>query len=200
MKKPDINFSKCLNKLFFKGQRNGFFVECGANTGEAGSITWWFEKELVWSGLLIEPNPHCFAELVKQRPNCENLNLALSNSQGTASFEFPTDGPRGLFAGRGSVNGACSYGSRPTETHEVAIDTYRNILGSREIEKIDLFILDVEGHEMEALEGAMDCSLLPRVWVIETNKTTAEDVLSLIGPLGYTVAGNDRSNTYFLKE
>jgi len=198
MRTPDIAFAKRINKIFFKNQKEGFFVECGANTGYAGSVTWWFEEEQSWNGVLIEPNPYCFDELVEQRPNCANLNLALSNTKGFSTFKLPTDGPRGLFAGRGSLG--LSYGSRPTTSCEVATDTYKNVLGNLGIEKIDLFILDVEGHEIEVLEGALECALLPRVWIIETNKTASAEVLNLIGPLGYEIVGGDRSNTYFLKE
>ena len=34
---------------------NGFFIECGANDGVNQSNTWYFEKNLNWKGILIEP-------------------------------------------------------------------------------------------------------------------------------------------------
>ncbi len=196
MKTPDIKLSKRLNKLFFQNQEGGVFVECGANNGYAGSITWWFENKKSWSGVLIEPNPRCFFGLTQNRPNCVNLNLALSNTRGHSTFKVPTDGSRGPFTGRGSLE--LSFDSRPTEIYEVSTDTYKNVLG--DLEKIDLFVLDVEGHEMEVLDGALGGNLLPRVWIIETDKIAAEAILDIIGPLGYKIAGEDKSNTYFLRE
>ena len=46
---------------------NGFYIECGANDGVNQSNTWYFEKKLNWSGLLIEPIDSVFKELKKNR-------------------------------------------------------------------------------------------------------------------------------------
>ena len=48
---------------------NGFYIECGANDGVNQSNTWYFEKELGWRGLLIEPIGKVFEELKKNRSN-----------------------------------------------------------------------------------------------------------------------------------
>ena len=42
---------------FFFFQREGFFVECGAYDGETRSNTLNLERELGWSGVLIEADP-----------------------------------------------------------------------------------------------------------------------------------------------
>jgi len=85
---PDFRISKNLNKRFFKDRRDGFFIECGANTGWGGSIGYMFEHQLGWTGLNIEANPYCYAALVQERPNCTNLEIALNNTKGTAEFHF----------------------------------------------------------------------------------------------------------------
>ena len=41
--------------LEFINYENGFFIECGANDGVDQSNTWYYEKNLNWSGILIEP-------------------------------------------------------------------------------------------------------------------------------------------------
>jgi hypothetical protein len=45
-----------LLKLFGK-QKNGFFIEAGADEGEFLSNTLYFELKRGWTGLLVEPNP-----------------------------------------------------------------------------------------------------------------------------------------------
>lgn len=50
-----------------EGRRNGFFVELGAGNGISLSNSYYFEKVLGWRGLLIEPNPDLYDELVKNR-------------------------------------------------------------------------------------------------------------------------------------
>jgi len=53
---------KLLKYLNFK---DGFYIECGANDGVNQSNTWYFEKNLNWRGILIEPNKQIFEELKK---------------------------------------------------------------------------------------------------------------------------------------
>jgi len=44
--------------LSFK--KNGVFVDIGANDGVTISNTWYFEKELGWDGIAIEPIPQIY--------------------------------------------------------------------------------------------------------------------------------------------
>ena len=46
---------------------NGFFLEMGALDGDDGSNTLFFEENLGWTGVLIEPNAPNFQKLVKRR-------------------------------------------------------------------------------------------------------------------------------------
>ena len=46
-------------------KKNGFYLEVGAYNGISESVSLRFEKELKWSGLLIEPNPIHFKYLKK---------------------------------------------------------------------------------------------------------------------------------------
>jgi hypothetical protein len=54
LNKIDKKIHKYLN------YENGFYVELGANDGINQSNTLFFERELNWTGLLIEPNPYLF--------------------------------------------------------------------------------------------------------------------------------------------
>ena len=47
-------------KLFGR-LRNGFFIEAGAHDGVDISNTLYLEKQLGWTGILVEPNPDTFA-------------------------------------------------------------------------------------------------------------------------------------------
>ena len=48
----------------FKGKKNGFFIEAGAFDGQIFSNTLLLEMNYNWTGLLIEPNPEAFQELL----------------------------------------------------------------------------------------------------------------------------------------
>jgi hypothetical protein len=53
--------------------RNGIFIELGAMDGIIYSNSLFFEKELEWTGILIEPTEQ-FEQLMINRPNCHNFN------------------------------------------------------------------------------------------------------------------------------
>ena len=44
-----------LDENIFHGKRDGMFIECGANDGKKDSISYSFEKNYGWKGVLIEP-------------------------------------------------------------------------------------------------------------------------------------------------
>ena len=44
-----------LNDNIFKNKQNGIFIECGANDGIRDSISYFYEKNFNWNGILIEP-------------------------------------------------------------------------------------------------------------------------------------------------
>ena len=60
-------------------QRDGFFVECGALDGETRSNTLVFERQLNWTGLLIEADPLNFAKIITKNrkayvsPSCLSI-------------------------------------------------------------------------------------------------------------------------------
>jgi hypothetical protein len=59
---------------FFRGRRDGVFVDAGAQDGEQFSHSLFFERSLGWRGLCIEPRAEAFAKLAARRKcNCEQL-------------------------------------------------------------------------------------------------------------------------------
>ena len=60
---------KFLNENFFKGKTNGVYIEMGAVDGLFQSNTKFFEDQLNWTGILIEPQPNSFKKLQMNRPN-----------------------------------------------------------------------------------------------------------------------------------
>ena len=88
-----------------KGQRNGFFIECGADQGELFSNSLLFEMERNWTGILIEvpirfvndmlsfltslqADPKSFASLIQKNRKAYTLNAALSLEERPGEMEF----------------------------------------------------------------------------------------------------------------
>jgi len=226
--KPDVKFSQNLNKRFFKNLKNGFFIECGANTGWGGSVGYFYETQLGWKGINIEANSYCYDALIQERPNCLNLGIALSNTKGTDTFHFPINRPRKNWCGIGSLIDGSIAGTRPKESKHsigfaerkgvdvneltmpgwgsavehltVQTDTYSNVIRDHDVKKVDLFVLDVEGAELQVIEGMVGCSVMPKVLVVETHWLTEAVVTSALVPLGYKISGNDRYNTFYARK
>jgi FkbM family methyltransferase len=74
-----------LYKMFFKRTRNGIFVDIGAHDGVTFSNSFFFEKELDWSGVCIEPIPEVFEKLKRNR-KCECLQACVNERSGKVRF------------------------------------------------------------------------------------------------------------------
>ncbi|KAF4525312.1 hypothetical protein B566_EDAN014921 [Ephemera danica] len=125
-------------KEIFKGKRDLFFVECGANDGEFASNTLFFERQWGWTGLLIEPDPVEIPRLLsKQRqawvaPVC----LSFDKTPSTVRFEH-------VVGGGGQVLDPKSP-QKPNE-HLLQCVPFYTLLLAMNRTRIDYFSLDVEG-------------------------------------------------------
>tara|TARA_B100001540_G_scaffold257944_1_gene235833 strand:+ start:407 stop:1144 length:738 start_codon:yes stop_codon:yes gene_type:complete len=158
------NIDKSLIDIINK--RNGFYLEVGAYNGISESVSLRFEKELKWSGLLIEPNPLHFKYLKKNRSNniclnficlskeylnkklyIKNLNLMshIVDDKNKIYFkDYPIERIN-LLAKEANLGNFKSY--------ECKIEMLENIFEKFNINIIDLAIIDVEGSELELLKG-----------------------------------------------
>lgn len=75
-----------LAELILPGKKGGYFVEAGACAGISGSCTYFLEKNLEWSGLLVEPIDNWFNKLTENRPNSCCLNACLAPQSGEIDF------------------------------------------------------------------------------------------------------------------
>ena len=69
-----LAFLSCL----FYFQEGGFFVECGAFTGEQRSNTLMFEKSRQWTGLLVEADPSNYKTLKSKNRKAFSVQACLN--------------------------------------------------------------------------------------------------------------------------
>ena len=155
--------------------KKGVVVECGALDGVSGSAGVLFELAGMTT-INIEPNPRAYAELVELRPRSINVNCALGSSDSTLKLVVPQDvGPSDLFSARTSFQLDGSYwrdelGLQIRE-YEVALKPFANIAQTHVPgREIDIFILDVEGFELEVISGMRGSKILPKHIFIEVDK------------------------------
>ncbi len=80
-----IGQDRFLNERFFKNKRDGLFIDIGANDGIKHSNSYFFEKELGWSGICFEPLPWAFAKLEQNR-GCICINACVAKNPGVVDF------------------------------------------------------------------------------------------------------------------
>ena len=79
------NYEDALLARAFEGQSTGFYVDVGASHPMFDSVTHHF-YEKGWQGINIEPVRESFELLCKTRTRDTNLNIAVSNLCGEATF------------------------------------------------------------------------------------------------------------------
>lgn len=145
----------------FKGMRNGFYVEVGAGDGMAGSCTYVLEKELGWTGILVEPLLSSFQKLKEIRKNSKCINNGLSSSPEVLKYYHFDDW--GGYNGFPSLNKfgenqwweKAKDGAKDTVAQEQDIEcvTLDSVLMENNAPKtIDYLCLDIEGAELEVMK------------------------------------------------
>ena len=143
---------------------NGIFFEAGASDGANQSNTLYFERYRGWTGVLVEPIPHRFLECRELRggksqcfwsalvppdwPNpfvelkyCDLMTVTLSERTALDTASHVARGIQFL-----------KQDERPHRIFAPA-RTISSILTEAQVNRIDLFSLDIEGFEVAALEG-----------------------------------------------
>lgn len=194
-----------IHKTFFENVKNGFFVECGAYDGLVDSTCKFFEESMDWKGLNIEPVPYTFERLVKNRPNSINERCALSSKNGTATFANPIHPVLGKNFGCGSLQhqpiqlkelNGCTF-----DVFDVETICFNDLYKRHSLPNIDLFVLDVEGHEEDALPGILSIpsEALPKVFCIEDSITGDSKITQLLSE-HYTYHSRYYQNAFFIKK
>ena len=134
--------------LEFINYENGYFIECGANDGVDQSNTWYFEKNLKWTGILIEPLNKQFQELKKNRSKKNKFfNLALCATE-TDNILLIEDNDLTSISNidrSKTIKSHFKYVNCTTLTKVLDEISAPNV--------IDFFSLDVEGFEDQVIKG-----------------------------------------------
>jgi FkbM family methyltransferase len=176
--------------------RSGFYIDVGACDPVLHSVTKLF-YERGWSGINIEPTASVFEILRADRSRDINLNLGLSNCEGTLTFyEAVTSKGWSTFSPELVAGVKKDLGIDFIE-RAVPVTTLAAVCARYVDRPIDFLKIDVENHERQVLEGADWSRWRPRALVIEgQDRTLWED---LVLGANYVFATFDGLNQYYVR-
>jgi len=197
--------AQTLYNNYFRDKIDGFFIECGASDGVSNNNCNFFEDR-GWRGINIEPSQRLFSVLIKERNKSYlNLNVALSNTNGTATFKDIITEPGSMAAyDNGSLSHTkahlkeiASHGAKLFEI-KVKTTTYTSLMLQYKIDHVDLLVLDVEGHELPVIEGMRLSTSLPDIICVEFGWAALNDLKCALEGLGYKFDFVRDNNAFFI--
>jgi len=199
---------KILYERYFKNKKNGISIECGAFDGLTENCTKFFEENFNFNTINIEPLPHIFEKLKLNRPSSININIALSNYKGKQDirvYNIPTHGINNTNASLCHLPKHRQLlekvSNNKYKDFEICTTTYSSLIKEQKINELDLFVLDVEGHEYEVIDGMKDAKIFPKVFVIEHGHRTPQDIENKLKVLNvsYKLDYVSHVNSYFVR-
>jgi len=163
---------------YFKNKTNGFFIEAGAWDGEHLSNTLFLEKELSWTGLLVEANTGIIDSLISKNRKSFIMNSCISTSSHPNIVEFNQAGTGGHIKE-----------SKETKDSKSSIECYPlfSMLLAIGQTQIDFLSLDVEGAEESILKAIPWNKIYIELVTIEVNHSDEKEIRRIMKDAGYEV-------------
>lgn len=138
--------------LYYLLKDNHVAVDVGANNG----AYCYFFKEIKKAKTVFafEPLPNLFKKLTIWFKNIELFNLALSNKKEVAKIHIPIIDDK-LYESRAKLDDLKEVNETGFKEIEINIDTLDHVLEPKNINQLDIIKIDIEGHELKAIEGAV---------------------------------------------
>jgi FkbM family methyltransferase len=187
----------------FRDQKNGTYVDVGANDPDKSSLTKYFYLA-GWRGVNIEPNPDMLALLKKARTEDVNVGVGVSDTAGILTFYRFKSVP-GISTFDRDI--AMRHNTRGFAFEEMKIPVVplNKVLDDIERTKhgFDFLNADVEGFERQVL-SSIDFRQHPATVVMaeatapETDNPTYQHWESILISAGYIYGMDDGLNRYYV--
>lgn len=184
----------------FNGIENGTYIDVGAGEFGQPSVTQSF-YDLGWNGVLIDPIPHYEKEYRLNRPRDIYISGAAGASPSDNALFYELQG--GLSTLSHATLKLHESAGLKYQTHSVVVQTLSNIWESHQLTEVHFLKVDVEGFEMQVLNGLDLNKYRPRVILVEVAipGTTSKSDLNFteyFEKFNYHFVYNDGLNDFFV--
>ena len=191
-----------LNDAIFKGKKNGVFVDIGAYDGVTCSNTYFFEKNLGWTGVCFEPIPDIYKKLDTNR-KCTTLH-ACGWKENTKKVFRVVEGESDMLSGlvdQYSPEHAERVQRDGKNIHDIEIECLdvNEVLSKDPVyQKIDLLSLDTEGGELEILKH-IDFDKYDIKVILVENQYNPAPIRDFLKTKGYGLSQHIQIDDVFVK-
>jgi FkbM family methyltransferase len=173
---------------------NCFYVDIGANDGLIVSNTAYFDLNLGWDGICIEPHPRAFSELKKNRTKSTNLNFCVSSKAGEVDFLI-INGYAEMLSGiydqyhpnhKKRIDTEIIKNGGTKELVKIQSKPLSQIFEEHSVNKVDYLSIDTEGSEYEIL-NSIDYDTVD-IRVISTENSSKKNIKKFLKRKGFKFA------------
>lgn len=181
--------------LDYFGDYVGTYVDVGADDGKSISNT--YNLELAgWSGVCLEPHPDQYPNLQRNRPNAICVPSA-AIAHDVPTIDFIDTGTRymsGVAPDAGKIAAKNRGGWKTIQVRATTLDSLLKTLG---YERVDFVSIDVEGTELDVLEGFDLARWQPRLLCIENNDPRTAGLDAYMRERGYIKVKQIEINAFY---
>jgi len=172
-----------------RGIKNGFFIDIGAYHPKFNNNTWRLRKQLGFRGINIEPTER-IKLFKKYRKDDINLQYLVGDKCDNVLFNYVSEEPQ--------ISGKDASRLVLVPYKQMHIDqvTLSVVVKEYNVKRIDLLDIDIEGTEMEVLNG-YDWSVMPKLILIEDDKDPEEKIKPFLTMRGYRAIAQTINNTLY---
>lgn len=138
------------------GRTGGVFVEAGAHDGYTQSNTYALERRRGWRGVLVEPVPELHAKAARRRAASTVVHAALVAPEAAGRpVPIAFGDLMSQVAATETEHTAAGLVTAGRDPYVVQVPgrTLDDVLDEAGVGAVDLLLLDLEGHELDALRG-----------------------------------------------
>lgn len=155
-----------------KNTKKGFYVDVGAYHPTLYSNTYRLYKK-GWRGIVIDPNKSMRPLFNLFRPRDNFVLSAISNESGEKEYYVYADGAYNSLNEVQVHKVEVEKGIRPLKKYTLQVSTLSEVLKEKSVTYIDYLNIDVEGMDLQVLEGH-DWNIRPRVITVEDSSFNPE--------------------------
>lgn len=160
------NFEDIILARTFSNVESGSYIDVGAHDPVIDSVTNLFYQQ-GWSGINIEPQRDLYERLCKVRSRDINLNICAGNYDGVIEFATVTNRTGWSSGSLDQLQLMQKNKELEIAVESCAQSTVTSILNEYPLNEIHFMKIDVEGSELEVIEGMDFSKVRPWVLVIE---------------------------------